>query len=208
MRRIAISGVAFANRYGAVGSVFGQGIMPRTLMQLAPGCGTQISENTSFPSLGTRLPQIVLPSRSLNTTTLPESQVSSDLQAEEADKLYSLVEVECRSHEPAVLRSYQTFVSATAAHLEISVQDILWPKKQIYRWTLLKSVHVHKHHRVQYEVRTHFLIMKFARLTGSTADTFLEYIQRNLPEGVSMKVTTHELQKLPQHVKPSSEVIV
>lgn len=31
--------------------------------------------------------------------------------------------------------------------------------------------------------------MKFAKLTGSTADTFLEYIQRNLPEGVSMKVT-------------------
>jgi len=27
------------------------------------------------------------------------------------------------------------------------------------------------------------------RLTGSTADTFLEYIQRNLPEGVAMKVT-------------------
>ena len=26
-------------------------------------------------------------------------------------------------------------------------------------------------------------------LTGSTADTFLEYIQRNLPEGVAMKVT-------------------
>lgn len=27
------------------------------------------------------------------------------------------------------------------------------------------------------------------KLTGSTADTFLEYIQRNLPEGVAMKVT-------------------
>ena len=31
--------------------------------------------------------------------------------------------------------------------------------------------------------------MTFERLTGSTADTFLEYIQRNLPEGVAMKVT-------------------
>ena len=26
-------------------------------------------------------------------------------------------------------------------------------------------------------------------ITGSTADTFLEYIQRNLPEGMCMKVT-------------------
>ena len=25
-------------------------------------------------------------------------------------------------------------------------------------------------------------------MTGSTADTYLEYVERNLPEGVSMKV--------------------
>ena len=30
--------------------------------------------------------------------------------------------------------------------------------------------------------------MTLKHLTGSTADTYLEYIQRNLPEGVSMKV--------------------
>lgn len=37
-----------------------------------------------------------------------------------------------------------------------------------------------------------FLISFFLQyyyLTGSTATTFLEYIQRNLPEGVAMKVT-------------------
>lgn len=71
----------------------------------------------------------------------------------------------------------------------------LWPDKHIKRWTLLKSVHIYKKHRVQYEVRTHFLIMKFARLTGSTADTFLEYVQRNLPEGVAMKVTKVNIDK-------------
>jgi len=31
--------------------------------------------------------------------------------------------------------------------------------------------------------------MTFHNLTGSTADTFMEYVQRNLPEGVAMKVT-------------------
>ena len=31
--------------------------------------------------------------------------------------------------------------------------------------------------------------MTFEKVTGSTADTFLEYIQRNLPEGVAMTVT-------------------
>ena len=57
------------------------------------------------------------------------------------------------------------------------------------RLTLLKSIHIYKKHRVQYEIRTHFTHMNFHKLTGSTADTFLEYVQRNLPEGVSMKVT-------------------
>lgn len=27
------------------------------------------------------------------------------------------------------------------------------------------------------------------KLTGSTAETFLEYIERNIPEGVAMKVS-------------------
>ena len=34
-----------------------------------------------------------------------------------------------------------------------------------------------------------YLLLQFKHLTGSTADTFLEYIQRNLPEGMAMKVT-------------------
>ena len=35
--------------------------------------------------------------------------------------------------------------------------------------------------------------MTLEKLTGSTADTYLEYIQRNLPEGVSMKVCNNLL---------------
>lgn len=63
-------------------------------------------------------------------------------------------------------------------------------KKPVHdRYTVLKSRHVHKKHRVQYEFRTYFRLIDFEKLTGSTADTLLEYIQRNLPEGVAMKVT-------------------
>ena len=31
--------------------------------------------------------------------------------------------------------------------------------------------------------------MQLSKITGSTADTYLEYIQRNLPAGIAMKVT-------------------
>lgn len=33
-----------------------------------------------------------------------------------------------------------------------------------------------------------FCVLQMKRLTGSTADTYLEYVERNLPEGVAMKV--------------------
>ena len=55
--------------------------------------------------------------------------------------------------------------------------------------SLLKSVHIFAKHKVQYETRTYFRVMELLRVTGSTADTYLEYSQRMLPEGVAMKVT-------------------
>lgn len=69
------------------------------------------------------------------------------------------------------------------------------------RLTLLKSVHIYKKHRVQYEVRNYYRFMHFHKLTGSTLDTFLEYIERNLPEGIALKVTKVELQELPEHLR-------
>ena len=63
-------------------------------------------------------------------------------------------------------------------------------KKPVHeRYTVLKSVHIYKKHRVQYEFRTYFSFVQYSRLTGSTADTLLEYVERNLPEGVALKAT-------------------
>ena len=36
-------------------------------------------------------------------------------------------------------------------------------------------------------------------MTRKTADVLLEYIQRNIPEGVSMSVEQTELQSMPQY---------
>lgn len=43
--------------------------------------------------------------------------------------------------------------------------------------------------------------MNFHKLTGSTLDTFLEYIERNLPEGVALNVTKTEIQEMPEHLR-------
>lgn len=130
------------------------------------------------------------------------SIVSQDIDPT-PDKLYSKIVCELRANDPAVMKSYSIFATTAAKHLNIEVGECYAEKKAHHeRYTLLRSVHVVKRCRVQYEVRTYFRWMNFHKLTGSTADTFLEYIERNLPEGVALKVTKYELQRLPSHLVP------
>ncbi|XP_033195318.1 mitochondrial ribosomal protein S10 [Bombus vancouverensis nearcticus] len=130
------------------------------------------------------------------------SNTSSFPTESEPDKLYKKLEIEVRGNNPAVLRSYGEFAVVVAGHLDITVGRHVAIRKPIFeRLTLLKSIHVHKKHRVQYERRTYYRYVDLFNLTGSTADTYLEYIERNLPEGVAMKITKVELQTLPKTVK-------
>lgn len=71
------------------------------------------------------------------------------------------------------------------------------------RWTVLKSVHVHSKHLVSYEARTYYRFLNMHNLTQSTMETYLEYIQRNLPEGTAMKATKIEIQEIPEHIAQS-----
>ncbi|XP_033296991.1 28S ribosomal protein S10, mitochondrial [Bombus bifarius] len=130
------------------------------------------------------------------------SNTSSFPTESEPDKLYKKLEIEVRGNDPAVLRNYGEFAVVVAGHLDITVGRHVAIRKPIFeRLTLLKSIHVHKKHRVQYERRTYYRYVDLFNLTGSTADTYLEYIERNLPEGVAMKITKVELQTLPKTVK-------
>jgi len=131
----------------------------------------------------------------LSTLTNRSNQLDQKL-----DDLYKKIIVEVRGHDKAVLNSYEWFAKTAANELGVKIANIWEPKVFHDRRTLLKSVFIFKKHRVQYEFRTYFRLFEFKHLTGSTADTYLEYIQRNLPEGVSMKVTKHRIEKLPEHI--------
>ena len=113
------------------------------------------------------------------------------------DELYRYVWLKCQGHEVEVLDSYEKFLKSSAEHLEIDYVRTERPFRVIKRKTMLASRFVKKKYRVQYEVRTYFRDLLFKNLTGSTADTFLEYTQRNLPEGVMMIVEKHRLSGLP-----------
>ncbi|CAM9837351.1 unnamed protein product [Lampetra fluviatilis] len=109
--------------------------------------------------------------------------------SEEPDVLYKRLIVRVKAHERPLLDSYEFFITRTAQFLNIPIHTVYEPRRKIERLTVLKSVHIYKKHRVQYEMRTHFRVIELKYLTGSTANVYLEYIQRNLPEGVAMEVT-------------------
>ncbi|XP_034377439.1 small ribosomal subunit protein uS10m isoform X1 [Arvicanthis niloticus] len=120
--------------------------------------------------------------------------------SDEPDTLYKRLSILVKAHDKAVLDSYEYFAVLTAKELGISIK-VHEPPRKIERFSLLKSVHIFKKHRVQYEMRTLYRHLELKHLTGSTANVYLEYIQRNLPEGVAMEVTKTQIQQLPEHIK-------
>ncbi|XP_075837009.1 small ribosomal subunit protein uS10m isoform X1 [Microtus pennsylvanicus] len=120
--------------------------------------------------------------------------------SDEPDTLYKRLSILVKAHDKAVLDSYEYFAVLAAKELGISI-NVHEPPRKIERLTLLKSVHIFKKHRVQYEMRTLYRCLELKHLTGCTANVYLEYIQRNLPEGVAMEVTKTQIQQLPEHIK-------
>jgi len=121
------------------------------------------------------------------------ANVTQEGEAGSEDQIFSKVDIELRAHQPDVLESYNWFATTAARHLNVDVASAHCDKEpHKLRKTLLKSAHIYSKHRVQYEIRTYYSFINLKNLTGSTMLTYLEYIQRNLPEGVAMKVTKHE----------------
>lgn len=167
-----------------------------------------ISESSGF--ILRNLSNRVVKSSSAAYTTINQSGADNtkpESDDKELDDLYKRVVVQVRGHDPAVLESYQTFVKLTGQYLDCPPKITrMTPKHSrfIERWTLLKSRFGNRKHMRQYEMRTYFKEFTFQHLTGSTSDTLLEYIQRNLPEGVAMHVHKTRIGQLPEHFKNSS----
>jgi small subunit ribosomal protein S10 len=143
---------------------------------------------------------------------------SSETTVEEADRLFRRIHVETRGHDKAVLKSYTTFLQvrervaliddvnllqASCRCLSICVDRI--ENLPYVRWVqpCLRSKFAGKKYKLHYETRTYINRLHLANVTGSTASTWLEYVQRNVPEGVAMKVTFDEIVSLPTSISGS-----
>jgi len=148
---------------------------------------------------GSNLPKCIVPSdvpRSYSSLT------SESLSMMEQERLISQLTLKVRCTDEAVLDSYTQFMQRAATILNVDVSKKIIIPAHIEKRTLLKSPHIYKKHRVQYELRTHTRMIQMRELTGDTADVFLEYVQRNIPEGVSMSVEQTALETIPEYIQP------
>ncbi|KAK6100749.1 Ribosomal protein S10p/S20e family protein [Brugia pahangi] len=125
----------------------------------------------------------------------------------ELDRLFPRIELEYRGHDKAVLKSYTTFLKAVCKHLELEIVSV---KVFPYVWWIqnaLRAKFAKKKNQIHYETRTHIRQLTIRHVTGSTASTFLEYIQRNIPEGVAMKVTYDEIAVLPETIRSKMKLM-
>ncbi|XP_047736102.1 28S ribosomal protein S10, mitochondrial isoform X2 [Hyalella azteca] len=83
------------------------------------------------------------------------------------DRLIWKLEVHCEGHEKSVLESYSRFMAMTCAHLGINAQPVQFGTPTHERLTLLKSIHIHGKHRVQYEMQTYPMTLTLHHLTAS-----------------------------------------
>ncbi|KAH9509046.1 28S ribosomal protein S10, mitochondrial [Bulinus truncatus] len=130
------------------------------------------------------------------------TSVISTGNSSKKDELYRQLTIEVKGHDTAILNSYQHFTTMAAKELGVNIDRVYGPPRIFTRMSLMKSVFVHKKHFHQYEMRTMFKVFEIKHITGSTASTFLEYIQRNLPEGLAMKVTKVQIEPFPSHLQP------
>ncbi|CAH8428767.1 unnamed protein product [Schistosoma intercalatum] len=121
-------------------------------------------------------------------------------EIQEQDVLYKKLVITVKGHEPMVLKSYETFVKQVCDNLSIALISETRNRPTFFRLSMNKSPFIYKKQQRQYEFRTHYKYFTVDHITGCTADVFLEYIQRNLPEGVAMEVVKHRLERLPEHL--------
>ncbi|KAK3544946.1 hypothetical protein QTP86_029204 [Hemibagrus guttatus] len=178
------------------------GLLSKAIQQFSLKAAVPRCVNTTHPPPASLRRHInVTPAAFVSTAKVSTSHTSPITVTDEPDTLFQKLTVLVKGHDKAVLDSYEFFATLTAKELGLTLSKVFEPPRHIERLTLLKSVHIFKKHRVQYEMRTHYRAIEIDRITGSTANAYLEYIQRNLPEGVAMEVTKTAIEKVPEHIQ-------
>ena len=119
------------------------------------------------------------------------------------ENFYRDIGLTVKAQSLMVLDSYSKFIKMAAKCLRIEIFQELFLNPEVREWVILKSPFKYKKHMVKYRLRTHGRLFTFQKITGTTADIYIEYIQRHIPPGVSLSVKKVEMDRLPYIITKS-----
>ena len=115
-------------------------------------------------------------------------------------RFYREIVLELYGHDRAVLTSYIKYVRYAAALLSLHCSPPVSYRRSIDKYVVNKSPFKHGSYKAQYEIRVNQKALYLWNVTGTTADVFLEYIQRNLAAGLGMNVQLQAMEPLPKSI--------
>lgn len=137
--------------------------------------------------------------QSFTSSEFPQGE--GNLSNEEVKSL--LLTLKVRGSDEDVLDSYTQFMRRAATVLSLNVSGNIIVPRPIEKHALLKptSPYISKTHHMPYKPPSHDRMLQVRELTGETADIYVEYIRRNLPEGVSMSVEQADIGPVLEYIR-------
>ena len=76
------------------------------------------------------------------------------------ERFYDKINIKVKGYDSPALDSYVKFVARAAKNLDIEISGRVALPTRIQKYTVIKSPHVFKKHRAQFEMRTHARLLQ------------------------------------------------
>lgn len=105
-----------------------------------------------------------------------------------------------KSFDDKILESYIRSLKKLAS--KVGIRNIIGPNRlpnNIKRWTVLKSPHIDKKSREQFEWIVHKRYFEISNTNASNQEIFLHYLQEQIPIGIGVEIKKYKYFNIPKN---------
>lgn len=82
------------------------------------------------------------------------------------ERFFDKINIKVKGYDHPALDSYVKFVTRAAKNLDIDISGRVALPTRIQKYTVIKSPHIFKKHRAQFEMRTHARLLQVGQLSA------------------------------------------
>jgi small subunit ribosomal protein S10 len=104
-------------------------------------------------------------------------------------KRYVMASLRFRGYDPSMLDNYTRFVQAVGRQMGVTLSGTVPLPRRIRRFTVLRSPHIDKKSREQFEMRTSSRLIQVVNTAPEAVVPFVRYVDTHLPSGIALRIT-------------------